>query len=70
MPLDPRLGENKFLGIDYFLKHTDTDYIFPMHMWQDYRGIAEYRRRISNQAMAERIVEIRCENQMFEIAEK
>lgn len=70
VPLDPRLGRNQFLGIDYFLKHTDTDYIFPMHMWQDYRGIKEYKRRISNQAMAERIVEVRCENQMFEIAEK
>lgn len=69
VPLDPRLEEYQTLGIDYFLHHTDADYIFPMHMWQDYSGIAEYRRQITNADMAERIVEISHENQEFEIQE-
>lgn len=66
-PMDPRQGEYQFLGIDYFMQQTDADYIFPMHMWQDYSGIAEYKRRISNQAMAERIVDLYHENQLVPI---
>lgn len=69
VPMDPRLKENEFLGFDYFLKNTDSDYIFPMHMWRDYSGIAEYKKQISNSAMADRIVDIKCENQIFEIRE-
>jgi L-ascorbate metabolism protein UlaG (beta-lactamase superfamily) len=67
VPMDPRLGENQFLGIDYFMQHVDADYVFPMHMWQDYSGIAEYKKRITNQAMAERIVDIYHENQQIPI---
>lgn len=69
IPFDPRLGANQGLGLSYFLTHTDTDYVFPMHMWQDYSGIREFKKKISNSEMAERIVEIRCENQIFEIQE-
>lgn len=68
-PLDPRLGEHRFLGIEYFMEHTDADYIFPMHMWQNYDGIRELKKRISNGAMAERIMEISHENQVFLIQE-
>lgn len=70
VPADPRLGQYQFAGLDYFLEHTDADYVFPMHMWQDYAGIREYRRRISNAAMAERVVEIVHENQVFPIQEE
>ena len=70
VPMDPRLGEHQFAGIDYFMRHTDADYVFPMHMWKDYSGIKEYKKRISNERMAERIVEIACENQIFEIREE
>lgn len=69
IPMDPRQKAYQFLGIDYFLKRTDADYIFPMHMWKDYSGITEYKKQISNSAMAERIMEIKCENQVFEIRE-
>lgn len=70
VPLDPRLKQYQFLGLDYFVKHTDADYIFPMHMWKDYSGIKEFKKQISNSAMADRIVEIACENQIFEIREE
>lgn len=70
IPLDPRLKQYQFLGFDYFVKHTDADYIFPMHMWKDYSSIETYKKQISNSAMADRIVEIRCENQIFEIREE
>lgn len=69
VPLDPRLEKYQFLGLEYFMEHTDADYIFPMHMWRDYSGIRELKKRISNASMADRIVEISCENQIFEIRE-
>lgn len=70
VPVDPRLEENQFLGIDYLLRNTQAEFVFPMHMWQDYSGIAEYKKRISNLGMAERVIEIRRENQVFPFGEK
>lgn len=70
LPLDPRLEQHQSLGLDYFLHHTDTAYVFPMHMWQDYSGIRTYIKQISNRPMAERIIEIEHENQIFEISAK
>ncbi|MDD6482558.1 MAG: MBL fold metallo-hydrolase [Lachnospiraceae bacterium] len=69
VPLDPRLGEHRFLGIDYFLKNTDAEYVFPMHMWQDYSSIREYKKKITNLGMAERVMEIERENQVFPFGE-
>lgn len=65
VPMDPRQKGDMFLGMDFFIKNTDAEYIFPMHMWQDYSGIAEYKKRISNSGMADRIIEIERENQVF-----
>lgn len=69
VPMDPRLGSFQFEGIDFFLKNTEAEYVFPMHLWQDYRGIAEYRKQISNQEMAKRVVTIERENQVFMFGE-
>ena len=70
VPMDPRQGEYQFLGIDYFMRHTDAEYVFPMHMWQDYSGIDTYLKKVSNRAMAERIVRISHEYQEFDILEE
>lgn len=70
VPMDSRQGEYQFLGIDYFMRHTDAEYVFPMHMWQDYSGIDTYLKKVSNRAMAERIVRISHENQEFDILEE
>ena len=64
-PLDSRIGNYTFEGIDYFVKNTDAEYIFPMHMWQDYSKIKEYKKRLTNKEMADRIIEIERENQNF-----
>ena len=63
--LDPRLEKNQYDGIDYFLRTTDAEYVFPMHMWQDYSSIGAYKKRITNKEMRERIVDISRENQVF-----
>ncbi len=36
VPLDPRLGDAYYLGMQYFLKKADAACIFPMHMWEKY----------------------------------
>jgi hypothetical protein len=69
VPMDPRLGAYQFDGFDFFVKNTDAEFIFPMHMWQDYSGIREYKKRLSNQGMAERIIEVERENQVFPFGE-
>ena len=70
VPMDPRLGANQYDGFDFFVKNTEAEYIFPMHMWQNYDGIKYYKGKISNSGMAERIVDISRENQVFLIGEE
>lgn len=69
VPMDPRLGPYQSLGIDFFLKNTDAEFVFPMHMWQDYSAIAAYKKKISNLGMAQRVIEIERENQVFPFGE-
>ena len=35
-PLDPRLEAQYAWGLDYFMRHTRTAMIFPMHLWEKY----------------------------------
>lgn len=65
IPMDPRLGPYQSLGIDFFLKNTEAEFVFPMHMWQDYSGIKTYKKRITNLGMSERVIDIERENQVF-----
>lgn len=65
--LDPRLGKDAFLGLQYFMKNVISDHIFPMHMWQDYSFIETYRSMSDNKAFTDRIADIQHENQVFEI---
>ena len=60
-PMDPKLMEYQFKGFDFFLQNTSAEFVFPMHMWQDYSGIAEYKKRLSNKDMADRVIEIERE---------
>ena len=69
MPMDTRLGSFAKEGIDYFLKTTSAEFVFPMHMWQDYSPIKEYKKSISNSGMADRVMEISRENQVFAFGE-
>lgn len=63
--LDPRLNENQFLGLDYFMKQILADHVFPMHTWQSFDLIERYKSRSDNRSFTDRIVEIKEENQVF-----
>ena len=67
VPLDPRQENQDFWGIDYFMKHTHTKHVFPMHMWGQYD---EYDRLMNNPEAAsykERVMKISGPGQVFRI---
>lgn len=68
VPLDTRQGKDAFKGFSYFLQNVDADHVFPMHMWQDYSLIAQYKSRTDNDYFLSRIVDITKENEVFEFA--
>ena len=41
-PLDPRQQKDYALGMNYFLKHTHTKHVFPMHFWNNFQIITQY----------------------------
>lgn len=67
VPADPRLGENQWNAVDYVLEKTNAEYVFPMHMWQDYSGTEAYIRHQKNPLLAAKIVPVTRENQEFEL---
>lgn len=69
VPMDPRLGAYATNAVDYVLRNTDAEFVFPMHMWQDYSYINQYKKTISNLGMADRVMEISRENQVFPFGE-
>ena len=69
VPMDSRLNVHQADAIDYFVRNTDAEFIFPMHMWKDYSGIAKYIKRLTNKALSDRIIDISRENQVFPIEE-
>lgn len=65
VPVDPRLGEAYCLGIDYFMRHTDTAHVFPMHFWNDYNVCHRLSREKRAQKYRERIVMIERAGETF-----
>ena len=65
--LDPRLGEAAFWGMDYFMTHVKARYVLPMHLWQRYELIEQYKRRPEAEPFQERILAVTGENQVFEV---
>lgn len=58
VPLDPRLEWAYGLGMQEFLEHTDTDHVFPMHMWDNYRIIDKYKKSDKGRQYTEKVMEI------------
>lgn len=40
--LDPRQEKDYALGMNYFLNHTHTRHLFPMHFWNDFQIMEKY----------------------------
>lgn len=68
--LDPRLEDGYKNGMDYFIHHINAAKIFPMHMWKHYELIPRYKRELldsGEKELADKVVEITHENQIFDI---
>ena len=41
--LDPRQEEDFWRGMDWFMRHTRTDKVYPMHFWKDWSVFSRLR---------------------------
>ena len=67
VPLDPRLGSSFGRGMEVFLQKTDAAVVFPMHMWEDYSVITDFKKSAAGKSCAGRIMEITVPGQEFRL---
>ena len=67
LPLDPRLGEYFYLGIDDFVREVDTKLIFPMHFWGEYDVAERLKQLPCSAGYREKVMEIHEESESWEI---
>lgn len=67
VPVDPRLEDAYFWGIDYFMRKTDTKEVFPMHFWGKYETIDCLIRQKETEDYRDRIAEIDWKGERFSI---
>lgn len=65
LPLDPRLEQWFFLGIDDFMRTADAKKIFPMHFWKQYDVAARLKKLPCSEPYRDRIIEIIRDGQEF-----
>lgn len=67
VPLDGRQGEAFYWGMDYFMRHTDTGTVFPMHMCGAYESVDRLRNMEVSEPYRDRIIRITIPGQVFEL---
>ncbi len=67
VPVDPRLGEQYCWGLDYFMRHTRTKKVFPMHFWGEYEIFDRLEKEECTECYRERIVRVEYEGQNFDL---
>lgn len=65
VPLDPRLGQQFYYGMDEFMQNVSVDAIFPMHFWKDYSIIKKMIQHPCSESYREKIIEIQKEGEEF-----
>ena len=69
VPVDPRLGEQYCLGLDCFMKRTETAKVFPMHFWETYDIFDRLLLEKCTEDYQDKIVRIDREGQSFLLEE-
>lgn len=64
-PVDPRLEENHWLGMDWFMRHTKAAKAFPMHFFDDFTMPVRFIASDRAADYRNRLVCIEHENQEF-----
>lgn len=67
VPADPRQGEQYYWGLDWFMKHTDTSAVFPMHNAREEEVYERLMAEPKTESYRERIMHISREKQVFEL---
>lgn len=65
--LDPRQEEAGSWGMEYFLKHVESRYVFPMHCWEKYEIIKDFKEKNDTKYLTATIMDITAPGQIFEI---
>lgn len=68
LPLDPRQEEDAFKGMDAYLQAMEIAHVFPMHFWDHYEIINQYKHCRKNEICVEVIHQIRHEGQEFNVS--
>lgn len=65
--LDGRQGKDFRLGMDYFLQHVNVRVVFPMHFWERYRIISDYKRLPETEPYLHVVQDMTRPGQAFEV---
>ena len=65
LPLDPRLEQWFYLGIDDFMKVVDVETIIPMHFWCQFDVAQKLKALECSKAYRDRVVEVNEKGQTF-----
>lgn len=65
VPVDPRQGEQFYLGLDGLMKKVSAKTIFPMHFWKDYQIIEKIKNHPCSESYRDAIIEIHKEGEEF-----
>ena len=65
--LDPRQEEAGSWGMEYFLKRVESRYVFPMHCWEKYEIIKDFKEKNDTKYLTATIMDITAPGQIFEI---
>ena len=63
VPVDPRLGDAYYWGLDWLMRHTDTSLVYPMHLWGRYEIIDKLMKQPETEKYRERIVRLGTEDE-------
>ena len=55
-PVDPRLKQNYGLGAEYFINEIKPRYLIPIHFWDDYESIEQFR--VTMKASSTQVIEL------------
>lgn len=67
LPADSRQEDYFWWGFDYFMKHTKTNVVFPMHFWEDYTVIDRLESIAKENGYANKLYSVRGDGQKWEI---
>ena len=67
VPLDPRQEERFCWGLDYFLAHTHTGCVFPMHMWEQLDTVQRWKALPQSAPYRDIVMETAQHGQQFAI---